>query len=213
MQLSNTNKSRGLTLHLLRTFIAISETRQITLAANRLHLTQSAVSQQIQKLEQLLEVQLFDRKPDEISLTHHGERLIPRAYKLLALTNERFNDMHIPDYSSEIRLGVPTDIVASLMPPVLSRFKKKHPEVLITLISDVSSVLQAELEIGKIDITILTESQKGNSDEFLVSDQLVWTGIKGSHLSQQRPLSVALDNETCAFRSATTNALNQYGIP
>jgi len=46
-----------------------------------------------------------------------------------------------------------------------------------------------------------------------VSDQLVWTGIKGSHLSQQRPLSVALSNQTCTFRSATTNALNQYGIP
>jgi len=75
--------------------------------------------------------------------------------------------MHIPDYSSKVRLGVPTDIVASLMPPVLSRFKKKHPKVLITLISDVSSVQQAELEIGKIDITILTESQKGNPDEFL----------------------------------------------
>ncbi|MFT6220843.1 MAG: DNA-binding transcriptional LysR family regulator [Candidatus Endobugula sp.] len=213
MQVPITNKSRGLTLHLLRTFIAIAETRQITLAANRLHLTQSAVSQQIKKIELLLEVQLLDRKPDDIALTHHGERLIPRAYKLLALADELFNDMHAPDYSNEIRLGVPTDIVASLLPPVLTRFKKKYPEVLITLISDVSHVLRTELEAGKIDITIVTESQKGNSDEFLVSDRLVWAGIKDSCLSQQRPLSVALGNETCAFRHATTNALNQHGIP
>jgi DNA-binding transcriptional LysR family regulator len=117
MQVPITNKSRGLTLHLLRTFIAIAETRQITLAANRLHLTQSAVSQQIKKLELLLEVQLLDRKPDDIALTHHGERLIPRAYKLLALADELFNDMHIPDYSNEVRLGVPTDIVAHYCHP------------------------------------------------------------------------------------------------
>lgn len=208
----NNHQLRLLTLQLLRTFIAVAETRQMTLAASRLHITQSAVSQQIKKLEMIFDTSLINRQSEEITLTHGGERLISRAYKLVAQADALFNDMQTPDYSSEIRLGVPTDIVSSLLPNMLNRFKNAHPQVLITLVSDVSDHLRSELEVGAIDIALLTESQRGSEQDCLISDTLVWTGVKDSQLPKERPLSVALGNDNCAFRSATTQALNRQGI-
>ncbi len=79
---------RNLDTSLLRAFVAVADTAGMTAAANLLHLTQAAVSQQIKRLEEALGAQLFERDRRGLRLTNAGERLYGRAKRLLALNDE-----------------------------------------------------------------------------------------------------------------------------
>ena len=75
---------------LLHTFVAIAETNSFTLAARRVHRTQSAVSMQIKRLEELLGRGLFEREGRSVSLTPHGEVLLDHARRISARTRKRW---------------------------------------------------------------------------------------------------------------------------
>ncbi|UXI65832.1 LysR family transcriptional regulator [Tahibacter amnicola] len=203
---------RDIDIGLLRAFVAVAETGGMTAAGRVVHLSQGAVSQQIKRLEALFETQLFDRSGETMALTRDGERLMSRARRLIGLNDDVFNQMRGEDFSGEVRLGVAHDIVASLLPPVLRRFQNQRPHVLVTLVSDTSSRLRQQLRERSIDLAVLTESRRGSGDTFLFTDTLVWAGAPDGTAYRRRPLSVALGQEHCAFRSAAIDALNRAGI-
>jgi DNA-binding transcriptional LysR family regulator len=198
---------------LLRAFIAVAETGRMTTAAKIVHRTQGAISQQIKRLETQFEARLFDRKAGSASLTRAGEKLLVNAHRLISLNDEVMDRMRAVDFTGEVRLGVAHDIVRSMMPPVLRRFRQEHPNVLITLVSDTTQTLRAELRERKIDLAILTEPERGDRDQFLLTDQLIWVGAKGGDAHRRRPLSVALGQENCGFRAAAIKALTKARMP
>ena len=124
---------RNLDTSLLRAFVAVAETAGMTSAANVLHLTQAAVSQQIKRLEDAFGCELFERDRRGLRLTAAGERLLGRAKRMLALNDEIWAEMTTPDFSGEVRLGIPTDIVHAYLPPILKRFARAYPKVRIVL--------------------------------------------------------------------------------
>jgi len=198
---------------LLRAFIAVAETGRMTTAAKIVHRTQGAISQQIKRLETQFDARLFDRKAGSASLTREGEKLLVNAHRLISLNDEIMDRMRTVDFTGEVRLGVAHDIVRALMPPVLRRFRQEHPNVLITLMSDTTQTLRADLRERKIDLAILTESERGDRDQFLLTDQLIWVGAKGGDAHRRRPLSVALGQENCGFRAAAIKALTKARMP
>ena len=198
---------------LLRAFIAVAETGRMTTAAKIVHRTQGAISQQIKRLETQFDARLFDRKAGSASLTRAGEKLLVNAHRLISLNDEVMDRMRTVDFTGEVRLGVAHDIVRSMMPPVLRRFRQEHPNVLITLVSDTTQTLRAELRERKIDLAILTEPERGDRDQFLLTDQLIWVGAKGGDAHRRRPLSVALGQENCGFRAAAIKALTKARMP
>jgi DNA-binding transcriptional LysR family regulator len=198
---------------LLRAFIAVAETGRMTTAAKIVHRTQGAVSQQIKRLETQFDARLFDRKAGSASLTRAGEKLLVNAHRLISLNDEVMDRMRTVDFTGEVRLGVAHDIVRSMMPPVLRRFRQEHPNVLITLVSDTTQTLRAELRERKIDLAILTEPERGDRDQFLLTDQLIWVGAKNGDAHRRRPLSVALGQENCGFRAAAIKALTKARMP
>jgi DNA-binding transcriptional LysR family regulator len=198
---------------LLRAFIAVAETGRMTTAAKIVHRTQGAISQQIKRLETQFDARLFDRKAGSASLTRAGEKLLVNAHRLISLNDEVMDRMRTVDFTGEVRLGVAHDIVRSMMPPVLRRFRQEHPNVLITLVSDTTQTLRADLRERKIDLAILTESERGDRDQFLLTDQLIWVGAKGGDTHRRRPLSVALGQENCGFRAAAIKALTKARMP
>jgi DNA-binding transcriptional LysR family regulator len=198
---------------LLRAFIAVAETGRMTTAAKIVHRTQGAISQQIKRLETQFEARLFDRKAGSARLTRAGEKLLVNAHRLISLNDEVMDRMRTVDFTGEVRLGVAHDIVRSMMPPVLRRFRQEHPNVLITLVSDTTQTLRAELRERKIDLAILTEPERGDRDQFLLTDQLIWVGAKGGEAHRRRPLSVALGQENCGFRAAAIKALTKARMP
>jgi len=198
---------------LLRAFIAVAETGRMTTAAKIVHRTQGAISQQIKRLETQFDARLFDRKAGSASLTREGEKLLVNAHRLISLNDEIMDRMRTVDFTGEVRLGVAHDIVRAMMPPVLRRFRQEHPNVLITLMSDTTQTLRAHLRERKIDLAILTESERGDRDQFLLTDQLIWVGAKGGDAHRRRPLSVALGQENCGFRAAAIKALTKARMP
>jgi len=198
---------------LLRAFIAVAETGRMTTAARIVHRTQGAVSQQIKRLESLFEARLFDRKAGAARLTREGEKLLVKAHSLISLNDEVMDQMRAVDFAGEVRLGVAHDIVRAMMPPILRRFRQEHSNVLITLLSDTTQALRAALRERKIDLALMTEPERGDRDQFLLTDQLIWVGAKGGDAHRRRPLSVALGQETCGFRAAAIKALTRARLP
>lgn len=198
---------------LLRAFVAVAETGRMTAAAKIVHRTQGAVSQQIKRLESLFESQLFDRKADAARLTRDGEKLLVRAHRLISLNDEVMDQMGAVDFTGEVRFGVAHDIVRALMPPILRRFRQQHPNVLVTLVSDTTRALRAALREQKIDLALVTEPERGDRDQFLLTDRLKWVGARGGDAYRRRPLPVALGPESCGFRAAAIKALTKARMP
>ena len=203
---------RDIDISLVRTFLAVAETGGMTSAAHTLNLTQGAVSQQIRRLEALFHAPLFARQNKTVRLTAEGERLMARAYRLIALNDETWQLMMQPAFTGEIRLGVPLDIVRPMMPPIMRRFSREHPKIQLTLVSDMTESLLVALKKGALDLTLTTESLPAKGDALLFSDRLVWMGAQNGEACFKTPLPVSLGSASCAFRGPALEALNKAGI-
>lgn len=211
ISIHNTNMVRNLDLALIRTFLAVAERGNMTAAGNALHLTQSAVSQQIARLEQAFGHDLFLRDRRRLRLTSAGERLQGKARQLLGLNDEIWADMTTHRVEGPVRLGVPFDLAGPLIAPVLKGFADAFPQVEISLLCAASPDLMHALARGEIDLA-LVETQLGASEgECLAVDRLVWVGAKGGVAHLKTPLPVSMVAETCAFRPAVLTALNDHG--
>jgi len=200
---------RNIDIALLRSFVAVAETGQMTSAAKVVKRSQGAVSQQIMRLERAFDLLLFERQKNQIvRLTRDGEKLLGKAHRLLAMNDTVLAEMREADFSGEVRLGVPHDVIRVLMPPILRSFRQEHPHVLITLVSDVTKSLRALLRRGDIDLTLTTELERADRGDHLLTDQLVWVGAPGGDAGHRRPLSVALGTDDCGFRTVAVKALN-----
>ncbi|WP_260295993.1 LysR family transcriptional regulator [Sedimenticola hydrogenitrophicus] len=204
--------NRDIDVGLIRAFLAVAESGGMTRAAQVLNLTQGAVSQQIKRLEGYFGKQLFDRRQKQMQLTPDGEKLVASANRLLALNDELLQLMRQPEFTGEILLGVPPDIVRPFLPPILKRFSREFPNIRVTLISDSTPVLLEMLKKQEIDLTLTTESVKGDPEELLLTDALVWIGAINGEASHRQPLPVALGLESCDFRASAVEALNGAGL-
>ena len=110
---------RDLDMTLIRTFVTTADKASMTAAANALHLTQGAVSQQVKRLEEVLGQSLFERDRRGLRLTRSGERLLDKATRLLRLNDEILTEIKGGVVAGQVRIGVPYDLVGTLLAPVL----------------------------------------------------------------------------------------------
>jgi DNA-binding transcriptional LysR family regulator len=196
---------------LLRAFVAVAETGGMTSAARLVNLTQAAVSQQVKRLEETFGRQLFERDRRGLRLTPSGERLLVRARRLLALNDEVWALMTAPDFTGEVRLGVPHDIVGPYMPPVLKSFDQAWPGVRVSLDCRTSVNLLRALERREVDLILTTERACAPHGETLLPDPLVWVGARDGRAWKRDPLPVSIGGEDCTFRPFAIEALNHAG--
>lgn len=203
---------RNLDIALLRSFLAVYETASLTAAANQLHLTQGAISQQIKRLEELLGCSLFVRERSGARLTAEGERLLGAARRMVRLNDEIWGEMSGPHCSGELRLGVPHDLVGTHLPKILKAFAHSFPQVDISLVSGSSPELRLALESGKVELALIEEAAAQAGGETLAKEPLVWVGSAGGCAHEKRPLPVAIVSETCVFRPHMFAALDAVGL-
>jgi len=203
---------RNLDLTALRSFVTVAETGGITRAAQQLNLTQSAVSMQLKRLEEMLGLPLLDRAGRGVALTAHGEQLLGYGRRILALNDEVITRMTQPGYEGEVRLGVPTDIVYPQMPRVLRRFDREFPRVKVHLVSSYTTKLREMLDRGEIDLILTTEDAPDPEGEALSVRRLLWVGAPEGTAWRQRPLRLAFERQ-CMFRPWAQRALDEAGIP
>jgi DNA-binding transcriptional LysR family regulator len=202
---------RDIDIALLRAFVAVVETGSVTGAAALLNLTQAAVSQQLKRLEELFGTELFERHHKRLALKPNGERLIAHAQRLIGINDEVWGAMSAPAYEGEVRLGVPTDIVGTFLPPILKGFDKAWPRVRVQLKCSTTPQLLEALQHGNIDMTLTTEQRCRAHGETLMEDDLVWVGATNGTAHLRNPLPVSLGRETCEFRPSVLKALREAG--
>lgn len=202
---------RNLDLTALRSFVAVAETGGVTRAAGVLNLTQSAVSMQIKRLEDALNLQILNRKGRTVSLTAAGEQLLGYAKRMLALNDEVYARLTDQAYEGEVVLGVPHDIVYPAIPQVLQRFNVDYPRVKVQLVSSFTRGLKEDFNRGACDIILTTEDTCDAGGETLTTLPLIWVGAPGGQIWKSRPLRLAYEHN-CLFRSGVQKALDQEGI-
>ncbi|WP_421997425.1 LysR family transcriptional regulator [Reyranella sp.] len=194
---------------LLRAFVAVVDSDGVTAAASALGLSQAAASQQIKRLEEVLDCRLFERRGRKLALAPAGERLVAQARRLLAVNDEVWTAMRAPAFEGEVRLGVPYDIIATFVPPILKRFARARPQVRVSLVCEDSRVVREALRSGGVDLALTTETDCGRHGETLRTDRLVWVGAPGGEAHRLDPLPVSLGAPTCLFRPVAVEALGR----
>lgn len=200
---------------LLRAFTFIAEEGSFTRAAERVGRTQSAVSMQMQRLEQQLGKALLTRgKGGAVGLTAHGKFLLEQARPLLAMNDSIWNSFQAPEIQGVVRLGTPDDYAFRYLPMMLRRFADSHPGVQVDVHCAPSSELVLQLKSGELDLTLLSEGNepvRGGLTE-LWRGPLRW--ITSERYSQHRmnPLPLALERQDCLWRRAATGSLDRAGI-
>ncbi len=203
---------RNLDLTALRSFVAVADSGGVTRAAGVLNLTQSAVSMQLKRLEEGLDISLLDRSARTIGLTAEGEQLLSYARRMLDLNDEVYGKLTTQDFEGEIRLGAPHDIIYPRVPAILKRVAKEFPRVRIRLVSAATLKLREMFARGEVDMILTTEEQPGEGGEGLISLPLLWIGAIGGTAWRDRPVRVA-SCKNCIFRPITFRALDDANIP
>ena len=186
---------RNLDMTALRSFVAVAESGGVTKAAYFLNLTQSAVSMQLKRLEEGLDLGLFDRSGRTIGLTTAGEQLLGYAKRMLSLNDEIFGRLTAQHYEGEVVLGVPYDIVYPAIPQVLQRMSVAYPRVKVRLISSFTNILRDTFARGEAEIILTTEDTVAAGGETLAVRPLIWVGAPGGQAWKQRPLQLAHERD------------------
>ncbi|KQU78849.1 transcriptional regulator [Mesorhizobium sp. Root102] len=195
-----------LDLNLLKTFVAVVESGSLSNAAPRVGRSQSAVSMQMQRLEEMVGNQLLVRGPRTVTPNAIGEDFLIYARRLLKLSDEAWASVTRPKETGSVRLGVPDDYAAFLLPPVLSRFAEEHPLVTVELICEQSTALVKTLAEGRLDLAIVTRLPEQSLDVIRL-ERFVWVASPNHVAWQTDPLPVALFEPGCAARMNVLQAL------
>ncbi|WP_085712566.1 MULTISPECIES: LysR substrate-binding domain-containing protein [unclassified Pseudomonas] len=198
-----------LDLELLKTFVCVVDEGSFTRAAERVHRTQSTVSQQVRKLEDLVghALLLRDRTGLNVSVTEHGELLIHYARRLLALSAEA-SEALASDLDLEIlRIGMPEDFDARRMALILAGFTRSHPQARLETISGMSLDLRQRLDSGEIDIALIKREPDSGPAWATWPERLVW--VKGTEFdSSSGVLPLALFPQGCLYRQRAIRLLD-----
>jgi DNA-binding transcriptional LysR family regulator len=206
---------RNLDIHLLRTFTEVALSRSFTAAAGRLYLTQSAVSAHIRRLETQVGLKLLERNNRRVKLTDAGATLYDHAQRILALNDEALGDLDVSHrVRGAVRLGIPSDYAAHLLPRVLERFGQQYPEVQIELFCELSVDLLGLLHQGRLDLALVTRQPNSSGGDLVRREGLVWAGARDKQAHMQDPLPLALfPPGFCIFRESALAALREIGRP
>lgn len=186
----------------LRALKAITDHGGVTRAAERLALSQSAVSHKIRRLEERLDCVLLDRRPGAPLLTEAGRRLLGYAERILHLHEEAVQALGARGLSGRIRLGLTEDITSGRLARILARFAQLHPDVRVRAHVSQSLALQRALDARDIDVAVMQilAAQIAETDVVLAREKLHWVRGLDFEIAQGRALPFLAFDEECFYR-------------
>lgn len=181
-------------LHQLRYFCAVADTGSFSRAAEQSHVSQPSLSQQILKLEDELGARLFDRLGRSVRLTDLGKTFLPRARSVLReLEAARGDVVEGKEFvGGPVTVGVIPTVAPYLLPPLLTSFSRKFPQVQLTVVEEITPVLLDRLRAGTIDVAILALPLRGHEfDSFPLLTERLFAALPPKHrLSSRQSLSL-----------------------
>lgn len=196
----------------LRSFVAVEQMGSFTLAAERLGLGQSTVSQHIQRLEAAVGRRLLARDTHKVVLTTDGEALLSHARAMLSIEGQVQSLFTGRSLRGKLRLGVSEDFVTSQLPAVLEDFVRSHPSVDLELTVALSGALYEMQDNAEIDL-VLAKRRLGDARGRLVyREPLVWLARDPDHIMSASPLPLIAFPPPSVTRSIALEALGRQQI-
>jgi DNA-binding transcriptional LysR family regulator len=203
--------NQDLDIALLRTFVAIVDTGGLTSAGRRVGRTQPAISQQIDRLEEIVGRTLFtDRR--KLDLTRDGDVMLAFARAMLRLNDEARRRFTAPAVTGHVILGTPDLYASFILPEVLANFSRVHPHIEIELRCTRSVYLHAALERGEIDIALMTNQPEFRRGELVRREPLIWVAGLDASPELRRPLPLAVLPKGSVYRNTTLEALGHTNL-
>jgi DNA-binding transcriptional LysR family regulator len=197
----------GMEDHKLKVFCTVAETKSFSKTSEIIHLTQPAVSLQIQALEEMYETKLFDRSSSKVTLTPAGEVLYKYAKDILALyvSAEKVIGEMTGLVKGSITIGAGSTIGNYLLPSVISDFRRAHPKIKVHLfVANMQRVIEL-LNAGNISLGLVEGDVKRQKMvvEKLISDELLVIVPTHHPWSKRKDVSIAeLIDEPFILREA-----------
>jgi DNA-binding transcriptional LysR family regulator len=201
-----------LDLDLLRSFVSVVDAGGFTRAGERVHRTQSTVSQQIRRLEQSLGRALLHRNGKHATPTDEGERLLSYARRILALAEEARDAVARPMADGIVRIGIPEDFAATRLTELLSEFARSRPGLRLNVRCDLSVNLRRDIERGELDLALLKRDARDGEAIASWPERLHWVTSR-RHPVDARGQSVplAVFPQGCLYRNRAIHALEAAG--
>lgn len=195
----------------LKTFIAICQTGSFTKAAEQVNKTQSAVSMQMKRLEEIIGRPIFQKQGRNNTLTPDGERLQEFAHRMAKLNDEVVSTFQQPELTGLIRFGTPEDYADRLLPEMLARFARSHPMVQVDVECIGSSQLSTAIADKTLDLAIVTSCDDVRPECIIRREELVWVTSKNHHAHEQQVIPLALSHISCSWRKMAIQAMENSG--
>jgi len=201
-----------LDLELLRSFVSVVDSGGFTRAGERVHRTQSTVSQQIKRLEDDIGQTLLNRTAKDVTPTEAGERLLSYARRLLALAEEARDVLTRPDHEGAVKLGIPEDFAAYRLAKLLATFSRSHPTLRLDVRADQSTSLKRDLERGDLDLALFKRGAGEKGGIAVWPERVHWVTSKSRPIDTGMP-SVPLIGfpAGCLYRARAIHALESAG--
>ena len=184
--------SPSLDSDLLRTFVAVADAGSFTRGAETVGRTQSAVSLQMKRLEELAGGILFDRKSRGVAPTRLGADLLANARRIIALLEEASLSLRGPPLIGLVRLGLPEEYGHAVLARALDAFAVRHPNVEVIVRYDRSTENLSRLGVDELDLAVLFDWQDISAADTLRHDPTVWVTSDRHRVHERSPLPIAL---------------------
>jgi DNA-binding transcriptional LysR family regulator len=204
---------------LLRTFVLLAQTGSFSRTGALIGRSQSAVSGQIRKLEQIFGRVLVQRDTRNVSLTVEGERLLVHARAMVGQADAMLARFRAPEISGEVRFGSPEDFASAYLPDILGVFASTHPAVELHVTCQLTLPLVEDFEARRQDLIIVKQDPQRRyvGSRPLWMERLVWVAspaVEGNFrmAQEKRNLPLVLSPAPCVYRSRATGALDSAGV-
>jgi len=207
---------KNLPTDFLRSLVVIADLDSFTKAGDMLGRSQSAISLQMKKLEELVGQRLFNRQGHNFTLTPHGETLASYARQILQLNDQAIHKLNPQGFKGTIRLGIPSEFTTGILPKVLGSFSRNHPQVTLEVHCDLSTNLNVDFSNDKYDVIFtltLLNKRVATEQHFIRNDELVWVGAKPFKLTPHEEVQLIMAPEGCLYRSQAIDYLDKMNIP
>ncbi|WP_271025254.1 LysR family transcriptional regulator [Rhizobium sp. RCAM05973] len=198
----------------LRSFVAVEQMGSFTLAAERLGLGQSTVSQHIQRLEAELGRKLLARDTHRVVLTGDGEALLGHARHMLSIEGEMRQLFAGNSLRGSLRLGVSEDFVTSQLPDVLEEFVRSHPSVDLELTVALSGTLYEMQDNGDLDLVLAKRRLGDVRGKLVYREPLIWLARDPERIRKlTAPLPLIAFPAPSVTRAVALEALRRQQVP
>jgi len=199
---------------LLRTLVAFADTGTLARAAKIIGRTPSAVTAQMQRLEDLAGVPLLVAVGRRRSLTEAGERLVGHARGILAANRDAWLNISGAEADGRVGLGLTQDFADTELPSILNQFARTHPRVRIDLRIGRTAELSEDLSAGRIDVLVAMRQSVEPDEVAVIREPMLWLAAPdGLVRASSGDLPLAVLDPPCSFRDAALKTLDADARP